>query len=168
MYGQTWDFSKYRKYKMIIWFTGQPGSGKTTLAERFINDKLIWFMRIQPYRIVHIDGADLREIADSKNYSEKDRRENINFLDIVRFMDNKGFIVVVSLVSPHRDQREELKMERNVAEFYLHTTEIRGKEKYFVDNYEPPLHSFTDIDTDKTIEECTDEVLTVYREMIAK
>jgi len=80
-------------------------------------------------------------------------------------MDDKGFIVIVSLVSPYRDQREELKMERNVAEFYLHTTEIRGKEDYFVDDYEPPLHNFVDMDTDKTIEECVDEILDVYRQM---
>ena len=56
-------------------------------------------------------------------------------------------------------------MERNIAEFYLHTTEIRGKEDYFVDNYEPPLHNFTDIDTDKPIEECIDEILNVHRQM---
>jgi adenylylsulfate kinase-like enzyme len=151
---------------MVIWFTGQPGSGKTTLTNRFIDDKLIGFMKIQPVRIVHIDGDDLREIVDNKDYSEQGRRENINLaMNITRFMDNKGFIVIVSLVSPYRDLREELKMERNVTEFYLHTTEIRGKEKYFVDNYEPPLHNFTDIDTNKPIEECTDEVLTVYRQM---
>ena len=151
---------------MVLWFTGQPGSGKTTLTNRFIEDKLIGFMKIQPIRIVHIDGDDLREIVDNKDYSEKGRRENINLaMNITRFMDNKGFIVIVSLVSPYRDLREELKMERNVTEFYLHTTEIRGKEDYFVENYEPPLHNFTDIDTDKTIEECTDEVLTVYRQM---
>ena len=151
---------------MVLWFTGQPGSGKTTLTNRFIEDKLIGFMKIQPVRIVHIDGDDLREIVDNKDYSEQGRRENINLaMNLVRFMDNKGFIVIVSLISPYRDQREELKMERNVAEFYLHTTEIRGKEDYFVENYEPPLHNFTDIDTDKLIEECIDEVLDVYRQM---
>ena len=151
---------------MVLWFTGQPGSGKTTLTNRFIEDKLIGFMKIQPVRIVHIDGDDLREVVDNKDYSEKGRRENINLaMNLARFMDNKGFIVVVSLVSPYRDQREELKMERNIAEFFLHTTEIRGKEDYFVEGYEPPLHNFTDIDTDKTIEECTDEVLDVYRQM---
>ena len=151
---------------MVLWFTGQPGSGKTTLTNRFIEDKLIGFMKIQPVRIVHIDGDDLREIVDNKDYSEKGRRENINLaMNLVRFMDNKGFTVVVSLVSPYRDQREELKMERNVAEFYLHTTEIRGKEDYFVDNYEPPLHNFTDIDTNKSIEECVNEILDVYRQM---
>ena len=151
---------------MVIWFTGQPGSGKTTLANSFIEDKLIGFMKIQPVRIVHIDGDDLREIVDNKDYSEQGRRENINLaMNITRFMDNKGFIVIVSLVSPYRDQREVLKMERNIGEFYLHTTEIRGKEDYFVDDYEPPLHNFTDINTNKSIEECLNEILDVYRKM---
>ena len=151
---------------MVIWFTGQPGSGKTTLANSFIEDKLIGFMKIQPVRIVHIDGDDLREIVDNKDYSEQGRRENINLaMNITRFMDNKGFIVIVSLVSPYRDQREVLKMERNIGEFYLHTTEIRGKENYFVDDYEPPLHNFTDINTNKSIEECLNEILDVYRKM---
>ena len=151
---------------MILWFTGQPGSGKTTLAERFINDKLLWFMRMNRRDIIHIDGDDLREIIHNKDYSEEGRRENIKLaMNIARFMDDKGFTVIVSLVSPYKDLREELKMERNIGEFYLHTTEIRGKENYFVENYEPPLHNFTDIDTDKIIEECTDEVLAVYREM---
>ena len=151
---------------MVLWFTGQPGSGKTTLTNKFIEDKLIGFMKIPHWKIVHIDGDDLRDIVDNKDYSEKGRRENINLaMNLARFMDNKGFTVVVSLVSPYRDQREELKMERNIAEFYLHTTEIRGKEKYFAEDYEPPLHNFTDIDTDKTIEECLDEILTVYRQM---
>ena len=151
---------------MVLWFTGQPGSGKTTLTNRFIDDKLIGFMKIHPVRIVHIDGDDLRDIVDNKDYSQKGRRENINLaMNLTRFLDNKGFIVVVSLVSPYRDLREELKMERNITEFYLHTTELRGKEDYFVDNYEPPLHNYVDINTDKTIEECLDEVLNVYRQM---
>ena len=78
--------------------------------------QLIGFMKIQPVRIIHIDGDDLRDIVDNKDYSEQGRRENINLaMNITRFMDNKGFIVIVSLVSPYRDQREELKMERNVA-----------------------------------------------------
>ena len=151
---------------MVLWFTGQPGSGKTTLTNKFIEDRLIGFMKIPHWKIVHIDGDDLRDIVDNKDYSEKGRRENINLaMNLARFMDNKGFTVVVSLVSPYRDQREELKMERNIAEFYLHTTEIRGKEDYFVEGYEPPLHNFTDIDTDKPIEECIDEILDVYRQM---
>ena len=72
---------------MVLWFTGQPGSGKTTLTNRFIDDKLIGFMKIQPVRIVHIDGDDLRDIVDNKDYSEKGRRENITLaMNLARFM----------------------------------------------------------------------------------
>ena len=151
---------------MILWFTGQPGSGKTTLAQRFIDDKLIGFMKMNPKEIIHIDGDDLRKVTYNKNYSKPGRIWNIKVaMNMARFLDNKGFTVVVSLVSPYRDLREELKMERNIAEFYLHTTEIRGKENYFAEDYEPPLHNFVDIDTDKSIEECLDEILAVYRQM---
>ena len=151
---------------MVIWFTGQPGSGKTTLTNKFIEDKLIGFMKIPHWKIVHIDGDDLRDVLDNKDYSEKGRRKNIQFaIDMAKVMDDKGYLVLVSLVSPYRDMREKLKSNRNITEFYLHTTDIRGKEDYFVEDYEPPLHNFTDIDTNKSIEECIDEVLNVYRQM---
>jgi len=151
---------------MIIWFTGQPGSGKTTLANKFIEDKLMGFMKIPHWKIVHLDGDDLRDVLDNKDYSKKGRRENIQFaINMTKVLEDKGFIVVVSLVSPYRDMREKLKSERNITEFYCHTTEIRGKENYFVENYELPLHNFVDMDTDRNIEECLDEILNVYRQM---
>ena len=153
---------------MILWFTGQPGSGKTTLAERFIKDKLIGFMKIQPVKIVHIDGDDLREVLDNKDYSEEGRRKNIQFaIDMAKVMDDKGYLVLVSLVSPYRDMREKLKSNRNIAEFYIHSTRPTEKEQYWVDDYQPPLTNFTDINADKSIKECVDEIFDVYRQMAA-
>ena len=147
---------------MVIWFTGQPGSGKTTLATE-LYDRLVSYTSEV---VVHLDGDDLRKSLNNKDYSEQGRRKNIQFaIDMTRVLDNKGFIVIVSLVSPYRDMREKLKSNRNIAEFYLHTTKIRGREDYFVENYEPPLHNFVDINTNKPIEECINEILDVYRQM---
>jgi adenylylsulfate kinase-like enzyme len=147
---------------MVLWFTGQPGSGKTTLATELYNRLISYTSEI----VVHIDGDDLRDVLDNKDYSEKGRRKNIQFaIDMAKVMDDKGYLVLVSLVSPYRDMREKLKSNRNITEFYLHTTDIRGKEDYFVEDYEPPLHNFVDINTNKPIEECINEILDVYRQM---
>ena len=46
---------------MIIWLTGQPGSGKTTISKKIL---------MQDGRIFHIDGDDLRDLFENKDYSE--------------------------------------------------------------------------------------------------
>jgi hypothetical protein len=47
-----------------------------------------------------------------------------------------------------------------VNEVYLHTTEKRGKEKFFVENYEPPQENFLDVDTTNiSVEACIDRIV---------
>jgi len=139
---------------MIIWFTGQPGSGKTTICKRIIWDKP---------GVFHIDGDDLRDLFDNKDYSEQGRRKNIELAQqIAEFLHKKGKDVVVSLVSPYKDQREKFKekMGQNLFEIYIHTTELRGREDFFVKEYEPPTENFLSIDTtDEFVEESVFKVL---------
>ncbi len=127
---------------MIYWFTGQPGAGKTTLAKHLIS------YLSNTERVIHIDGDDLRDIFKNKDYSETGRRRNIERAqDIARFMNEKGHSVVVSLVSPYKDQREEFKGNNNVIEIYVHTSEVRGREDFHVSDYDPPTENFIDINT---------------------
>ena len=51
----------------VIWFTGQPGAGKTTLAKELIR-------KLSNEKVIHIDGDDLRDVLDNKDYSERGRR----------------------------------------------------------------------------------------------
>jgi len=131
---------------MIYWFTGQPGAGKTSIAEVLIT-KL-------PNNTFHVDGDDLREIFNNKDYSELGRRKNIELAQhITHFLHNKGNDVIVSLVSPYRDQREEFKSKlgNDIIEIYVHTENLRGREDFHVKNYEEPLENFLDMDTSDVI-----------------
>jgi adenylylsulfate kinase len=98
--------------------------------------------------VFNIDGDDLREILTNKDYSKQGRENNIKTAhSIARYLANQGFDVIVSLVSPYRELREEFKSLGNITEIYVHTTEIRGREQFHVEDYEPPLSNFIDIDT---------------------
>jgi adenylylsulfate kinase len=100
--------------------------------------------------VFHIDGDDLRDLFDNKDYSEVGRRKNIELAQqISEYLHNKGRHLFVSLVSPYKDQRDKFKskMGNNLIEVYVHTTEIRGRESFFVKDYEPPTENYIDIDT---------------------
>ena len=55
---------------MILWFTGQPGSGKTTLCKEMKIQ--LQKLNISEEKIFHIDGDDLRDLINNKDYSEKE------------------------------------------------------------------------------------------------
>lgn len=145
---------------MIIWFTGQPGAGKTTLALKFIEEK----KRENPdLLVVHIDGDNLRSITQNFDYSLEGRKKNIdNVHTIARFMDYQGALVVISVVAPLRIMRNDLKETNKMTEVYVHTSNIRGREQNFAKNYEPPENDFIDIDTtDDSVEESVSKILKV-------
>ena len=150
---------------MIMWLTGQPGSGKTTLANSIIE---ILELEKSNIKIINLDGDDLRAINKNKDYSKEGRIKNISTaISIVRFLANKDYICIISIVAPYRFLRDELKEEFSFLEIYLHTTEIRGRENFFAEDYEVPTDPNTlTIDTGKlTVKESTDEILNVYRKM---
>jgi len=144
---------------MIYYFTGQPAAGKTTLGEALVTH--ISSSPTFDSKMIHIDGDDIRNIFQHKDYSEDGRKINIRRAhDIALFMDVKGFDVVISLVSPFRELRDELKSKTNVTEIYVHTTEDRGRNHYHAVNYEPPIENFIDMDTtNKTITESLIQIL---------
>ena len=109
----------------------------------------------------HVDGDDLRALTTNEDYSRGGRENNIRRAQMLaHYLQSKGHTVVVSLVAPYRDIREELKAAADVTEVYVHTTETRGREEKHASDYEPPLTDFIDIDTTgKSVEESLNEVV---------
>jgi adenylylsulfate kinase len=133
---------------MIYWFYGQPGAGKTTLAEELLT-------RIDA---VHVDGDGIRALFKNTDYSREGRIKNLTTVNsIVKFLDSKGFNVVVSVVSPFKELRDEMK-EIGAQFYFVQTTEIRGREQNFVKDFEFSEEDTILDTTNKTIEEVINHV----------
>ena len=149
-----------KKNYQAIWLTGQPASGKSTLAKLLVSS-----ISDGDNNVFNFDGDDLRDLFQNKDYSRIGRETNIRLgMSIAAYLINKNCIPIISLVSPYRFLREEFKSKFNVLEVYLHTSELRGREKFFVEDYEPPVDNFIDMDTTiKNESESLNEILNVYR-----
>jgi adenylylsulfate kinase-like enzyme len=134
---------------MIYWFTGQPGAGKTVLGTK-LKDFLQTEKRNWRKDVFHIDGDDLRELTLNKDYSEVGRIQNIKNAQLLAyFLQNKNCDIVVSLVAPYKDLREEFKevCGDTIVEIYVHTNRKRNREEFKVKEYQAPEENFFDMDT---------------------
>lgn len=119
---------------MIYLFTGQPGSGKTTLGK-----KLQFWLQ-----------------TDKKNWRKSvfhiDEGQSNNPFEIAKYLDSCDIDVVITYIFPNREVREKLKSECKVTEIYCHTKKMRGIEDKFVLDYEPPIKFFVDLDTSDSVD----------------
>lgn len=145
-----------KKYD-AIWFTGQPGAGKTELGQRLCKH----LEETHGTKHVILDGDDIRELFNNTDYSVAGRRQNVELVQKLCLYLNKNAIVpVVCMVSPFLDQREELKAKLSVLEVFVFCHELRGREHFHVDYYQQPEHGYISIDTTgKTVEVSFGELL---------
>ena len=133
---------------MIYWFTGQPGAGKTTLADMLKEE--LEKNRNFVYKVFRIDGDDMRELFSNKDYSIKGRVDNVSTAQrIAHYLHNQEKDVIVSLVSPYIDQREDFKklLGDNLKEIYVHTSDKRERDNFKSIAYTPPQSNYIEIDT---------------------
>lgn len=141
---------------MIYWLCGQPASGKTTLGKEIyrhyedLNEK-----------VMMIDGDELRDILCNHDYSPEGRELNLQaVLNIARYLDSKNMHVIIAVVAPYSRHRDALKRTNDMREVYLYTSDLRGREGYFVDNFEVPNSNALHLDTGKlTVEECVKAII---------
>lgn len=91
---------------VTIWLTGLSGAGKTTICQ-FLETEL----RSQGYKIEVLDGDVVRQnLSKGLTFSKEDRDENIRRIGFVaHLLTRNNVIVLVSVISPYRAIREEVK-----------------------------------------------------------
>jgi adenylylsulfate kinase len=89
--------------QFVLWLTGLPASGKTTLAKA-IREELIK----QIDKVHHLDGDEVRAVQNEPlGFSKEDRDKNIDLaIKLAKSYQDKGFIVIASFISPYRQHRE--------------------------------------------------------------
>jgi adenylylsulfate kinase-like enzyme len=139
---------------MIYWFTGQPAAGKTVLAN---------MLKKELPNAFRIDGDEMRELFTNKDYSINGRVINIGTAQkIAHYLHNQGHDVIVSLIAPYIDQREDFKKligTENIIEFYVHTSEPRERDHFKAIAYIPPASDYVDIDTTNDTPEQSFEIV---------
>lgn len=87
----------------IAWLTGLSGSGKSSIAN--LVDRAL---TAQGRHLMVLDGDNLRHgLNGDLGFGARDRAENIRrTAEAARLMAEAGLVVIVSLISPYRAERE--------------------------------------------------------------
>ncbi len=87
----------------VLWFTGLPSSGKSTLAAMV--EKRLHSLGMLTYLL---DGDNVRHGLNSNlGFSEQDRSENIRRIgEVAKLFYDCGVNVLVSFISPYRKDRD--------------------------------------------------------------
>lgn len=124
----------------LYWFTGQPGAGKTTMAN-LLKSKLQEISG-NSERVIILDGDEIRELFNNQDYSIDGRMKNVEMVqNCCRFLVRNDITTIVCMVSPFAKQRAEIVKELNGIEILVECLEIRGREQFHVDYFEEPLYT---------------------------
>ena len=162
----------------ILWFTGLPSSGKSTLANE-VEKNLIQ----RQMRTYILDGDNVRVgLCNDLGFSAEDREENIRRIgEVSKLFVDAGVLVLSAFVSPYIKDRDRIRDIVDEGEFIevfvkcpveecenrdvkgLYKKAREGIIKGFTgidDPYEEPLNAEIIVETDKSsLEECTNQIL---------
>lgn len=90
----------------VIWLTGLPGSGKTTIARAVERE-----LRKKGFRVEVLDGDEVRKwLSPQEGFTREDRERHLRrVVHVARLLARNGVIVLCSFVSPYRKIREEVR-----------------------------------------------------------
>jgi len=169
----------------VLWFTGLPSSGKSTIAHNV--EKSLFELGCHTYVF---DGDNIRHgLCKDLGFSSSDRSENIRRIaEVIKLFIDAGIICLSAFVSPTRKDRESARKiigNKDFIEIYvkcsIEVCENRDKKGLYkkakaglIPNYtgvnglyEEPLSPDLILETDKySIEQCKEKVINFVKQLI--
>ncbi len=161
---------------LAVWLTGLSSAGKSTLSKAIY--ERLW---ARGYRVEAIDGDEVRRyLSRDLGFSKEDRDENIRRVGfLAELLSRNGVIVLVSVISPYRAVREEVRSRiPNFLEVYVNaplsvceSRDVKGLYRRarageilsftgVDDPYEPPLSPDVECRTDQeTVVESAEKII---------
>ena len=164
---RVWDRITWGKRELspfVLWFTGLPSSGKSTLG-----DEVAEQLKRRGIKTERLDGDVVRGIFPKTGFSREERNMHIKRIGFLcSILEKNGVCPVASFVSPYRESRDFVRnLTRNFIEIYvaapleecekrdvkgLYKKARAGEIKQFTgidDPYEPPPDPELTIETHK-------------------
>ena len=140
-----------RQSPLVLWFTGLSGAGKSTIANR-VEQRLL----SEGLHSVLLDGDNVRHgLNRDLGFTDADRVENVRRVaEVARLMTDAGLIVLVSFISPFREERRMARELMEPGEFVevfidvpLAVAETRDVKGLYAKARAGQLSHFTGIDS---------------------
>jgi adenylylsulfate kinase len=163
----------------VIWLTGMPGSGKTTIAKALYPK-----LKESGFKVEILDGDVVRkELSPELGFTKQDRELHARrVIYLCKLLSRNGIISIVCLISPYREFRRYARSEINInSDFYevyvrcsletcikrdpkgLYKKALSGEIKDLTglqDPYEEPENPEVSVDTEgQTVEESANAIL---------
>ncbi len=110
------DRERRSGYKgVVIWLTGLPSSGKSTLAHEV--ERLLFERGCNSYVL---DGDNIRHrLNKDLGFSPEDREENIRRIgEVANLFTDAGVIVLTAFISPYRQDRDRARALNEQGRFF--------------------------------------------------
>ena len=140
-----------RQRACVVWFTGLSGAGKSTIAN-LVEARLA----AHGQHTYLLDGDNVRHgLNRDLGFTDEDRVENVTRVaEVARLMVDAGLIVIVSLISPFRAERESARKAIGAEEFFevyvdtpLEICEARDSKGLYWRARAGQIRNFTGIDS---------------------
>jgi adenylylsulfate kinase len=105
LHERIWDRLRFGREQIrpaVVWFTGLPGSGKSTVSSWVAAE-----LARRGLRVESLDGDSIRNIFPNTGFSKSERDAHVRRVGyLASRLEQNGVFVTAALVSPYRESRE--------------------------------------------------------------